>query len=360
MTTVHNSLIFISHASADKEAVALTDFLMHLFKLDTSDIVCTSSPGNGLCNGAQSYPEIERQIRNSAVVIFLLSRAYCESDDCKMEMAWGHSHSGRFIIHLESVRSSNKPKLLDSLSMNNWDRIGIAALAEHVKDKLNKTYSLLDWEREIEKLDFTGYQTQKENSDSASVQENSLGGSIIMGNAENNAAPIMLGNSAGGNIILEDNSNHYHAAQQQPQDDENTKRKAKLEEQGRLPLEDRTWYQLTATKKAEMNFLRNEISCGIRCAYVSAPFWSSEYDTECKAYVVRTFEQGYIQQTIGHHKLDPTYADNIWPYYFLIVSNRDKTLLEMHPHAVMCFRGSYREGMRWAEQLYNDVESKLL
>ena len=199
MTTAHNSLIFISHASADKEAVALTDFLMHLFKLDTSDIVCSSSPGNGLCNGAQSYPEIERQIRNSAVVIFLLSRAYCESDDCKMETSWGHSHSGRFIIHLESVRSSNKPKLLDSLSMNNWDRIGIAALAEHVKDKLNKTYSLLDWEREIEKLDFTGYQTQKENSDAASVQENSLGGSIIMGNVENNAAPIMLGNSAGGN-----------------------------------------------------------------------------------------------------------------------------------------------------------------
>lgn len=174
------------------------------------------------------------------------------------------------------------------------------------------------------------------------------------------SSPIVQGNHAGGNIILEDNSTHYHVAQQQPEGDENTKRQSKLEEQGRLPLEDRTWYQLTATKKAEMNFLRNEILCGIRCAYVSAPFWSSEYDTECKAYVVRTFEQGYIQYTIGHHKLDPTYADNIWPYYFLIVSNRDKTLLEMHPHAVMCFRGSYREGMRWAEQLYNDVESKLL
>ncbi len=174
------------------------------------------------------------------------------------------------------------------------------------------------------------------------------------------SAPVVQGNHAGGNIILEDNSTHYHVAQQQPEGDENTKRKAKLEEQGRLPLEDRTWYQLTATKKAEMNFLRNEISCGIRCAYVSAPFWSNEHDTECKAYVVRTFEQGYIQQTIGHHKLDPTYADNIWPYYFLIVSNRDKTLLEMHPHAVMCFRGSYRDGMTMAEQLYNDVESKFL
>ena len=174
------------------------------------------------------------------------------------------------------------------------------------------------------------------------------------------SSPVVQGNHAGGNIILEDNSTHYHVAQQQPEGDENTKRQSKLEEQGRLPLEDQTWYQLTATKKAEMNFLRNEISCGIRCAYVSAPFWSSEYDTECKAYVVRTFEQGYIQQTIGHHKLDPTYADNIWPYYFLIVSNRDKTLLEMRPHAVMCFRGSYREGMRWAEQLYNDVEGKLL
>lgn len=177
MTTAHNSLIFISHASADKEAVTLTDFLMHLFKLAPSDIVCTSSPGNGLCNGAQSYPEIKRQIRNSAVVIFLLSQAYCESDDCKMEMAWGHSHSGRFIIHLESVRSSNKPKLLDSLSMNNWDRIGIAALAEHVKDKLNKTYSLLDWEREIGKLDFS-----KNHPDDAIT-----------------AAPVVQGNSAGGN-----------------------------------------------------------------------------------------------------------------------------------------------------------------
>ena len=174
------------------------------------------------------------------------------------------------------------------------------------------------------------------------------------------SAPVVQGNHAGGNIILEDNSTHYHAAQQQPQDDENTKRKAKLEEQGSLPLEDRTWRKLTEAHKAEMNYLYNAMKCGIRCAYVSAPFWSSEYDTECKAYVIRTFEGGYIQQTIGHHKLDPTYADNIWPYYFLIVSNRDKTLLEMHPHAVMCFRGSYREGMRWAEQLYNDVESKLL
>lgn len=361
MTTAQNALIFISHASADKEAVTLTDFLMHLFKLAPSDIVCTSSPGNGLCNGAQSYPEIESQIRNSAVVIFLLSRAYCESDDCKMEMAWGYSHSGRFIIHLESVRSSNKPKLLDSLSMNNWDRIGIAALAEHVKDKLNKTYSLLDWEREIEKLDFTGHQTQKENSDAASVQENSLGGSIIMGNVENNAAPIMLGNSAGGNIILEDNSTHYHVAQQLPEGDESTKRKAKLEEQGSLPLEDRTWRKLTEAHKAEMDYLYKVMKCGIRCAYVSSPFWSCEYEAECKAYVIKTFERGYISKTLGPHKIDPAYTDNIWPYYFLIVSNGDKTILEMHPHEVMCFsKGLYRDGMTMAEQLYNDVESKLL
>ena len=183
------------------------------------------------------------------------------------------------------------------------------------------------------------------------------------GNTFNNkgsvSAPIVQGNHAGGNIILEDNSTHYHVAQQQPEGDENIKRQSKLEEQGRLPLEDRTWYQLTATKKAEMNFLRNEISCGIRCAYVSAPFWSSEYDTECKAYVVRTFEQGYIQQTIGKHKLPPAYTDNIWPYYFLIVSNGDKTILEMHPHEVMCFsKGSYRDGMTMAEQLYNDIDSK--
>ena len=155
MTTVHNSLIFISHASADKEAVALTDFLMHLFKLDTSDIVCTSSPGNGLCNGAESYPEIESQIRNSKVMIFLLSQAYCESDDCKMETSWGYQHPGRFIIHLEDVRSLNKPRLLATQSMNNWDRIGIAALAEHVKDRLNKVCSLQSWEREIGKLDFS-------------------------------------------------------------------------------------------------------------------------------------------------------------------------------------------------------------
>lgn len=178
-------------------------------------------------------------------------------------------------------------------------------------------------------------------------------------NKGSQSAPIVQGNHAGGNIILEDNSTHYHVAQQLPEGDESTKRKAKLEEQGRLPLEDRTWRKLTEAHKAEMDYLYNAMKCRIRCAYVSSPFWSSEYDTECKAYVIRTFEGGYIQQTIGHHKLDPAYTDNIWPYYFLIVSNRDKTLLEMHPHEVMCFRkGFYRDGMTMAEQLYNDIDSK--
>ena len=174
MTTAHNSLIFISHASADKEAVALTDFLMHLFKLDTSDIVCTSSPGNGLCNGAESYPEIESQIRNSEVVIFLLSQAYCESDDCKMETSWGYQHPGRFIIHLEDVRSLNKPRLLATQSMNNWDRIGIAALAEHVKERLNKVCSLQSWEREIGKLDFSKNHPDDEITAAPVVQQSSI------------------------------------------------------------------------------------------------------------------------------------------------------------------------------------------
>ena len=139
MTSTSLPKVFISHRSCDKSvASALCDLIQSSFRLQSADIVCTSADAHGIENGKSSYSELKKQLQNAAVVIYLISETFCQSEDCHYEIAWGFDLDSAFYFHLDGVTSLAKPRCVTHLSMNNFDPAGLTEL----KLRLNQVLQL--------------------------------------------------------------------------------------------------------------------------------------------------------------------------------------------------------------------------
>ena len=84
--------VFVSHSSNDTELVkALVDLLEKAFTLVEGDIRCTSLPGYGLESGAHTSTTLQQELRESQVVLGMLSQngRYSEWVLFELGAAWG-------------------------------------------------------------------------------------------------------------------------------------------------------------------------------------------------------------------------------------------------------------------------------
>lgn len=166
--------IFISHRSTDNDvAKALCDLIQSSFRLCSQDIICTSADAHGIENGKLSYAELKWQLQNANLVIYLLSKSFCESEDCHYEIAWGFDLDTAFYFHLDGVTSEHKPRCVCDKSMNNMTRIDLASLKIRLNEALYASADERKWAEKVEALiaEYGNYQKSKTHSVVQSVQE---------------------------------------------------------------------------------------------------------------------------------------------------------------------------------------------
>lgn len=146
MPNTPQAKIFISHRSTDKAvADALCDLIQSSFRLQSHDIICTSVDAHGIENGKLSYHELKQQLVNANLVIYLLSEAFCQSEDCHYEIAWGFDLKTGFYYHLDGVASSCKPRCVCHKSMYNLDEAGLTELKLRLFSVLREDYDERIW-----------------------------------------------------------------------------------------------------------------------------------------------------------------------------------------------------------------------
>ncbi len=173
MTSTSLPKVFISHRSCDKSvASALCDLIQSSFRLQSADIVCTSADAHGIENGKSSYSELKKQLQNAAVVIYLISETFCQSEDCHYEIAWGFDLDSAFYFHLDGVTSEYKPRCVCDKSMNNMTRVDLASLKVRLNEALNTSVDERKWAEKLEDLIevYGNYQKSKTHSANQQVQ----------------------------------------------------------------------------------------------------------------------------------------------------------------------------------------------
>lgn len=153
MTDTSQAKVFISHRSTDKTvANALCDLIQSSFKIDSQDIICTSADAHGIENGTPAYEELKKKLSNAKCVIFLLSKEFCQSEDCLYEIAWGFDLNTVFYFHLDGVASKFKPKCTVSQSMCNMNRVDLTKLKLRLERSLSLTVDDVKWTEKVEGL----------------------------------------------------------------------------------------------------------------------------------------------------------------------------------------------------------------
>ena len=140
--------IFISHSSEDKELVLLfVNLLTQGFHIDNNEIFCTSMD-NSLRVGEDFIKSIKEELRDSEIVIFLITPNYIASKFCIMEMgaAWAYKNNIVPIIvpPLDfNVLNDTPMKTIQALILNNGEEL------------FNRLYSHILVEKQIiARLDF--------------------------------------------------------------------------------------------------------------------------------------------------------------------------------------------------------------
>lgn len=148
MSNPTQAKVFISHRSCDKSvATALCDLIQSSYRLQSSEIVCTSADAHGVENGKPSYFELKKQLQSAAIVIYLISESFCQSEDCLYEIAWGFDLNSAFYFHLDGVTSLAKPHCVAHLSMNNFDHTGLTELKLRFNQALKEREDVRIWNK---------------------------------------------------------------------------------------------------------------------------------------------------------------------------------------------------------------------
>lgn len=156
MNKTPNIRIFISHNSKDKElASALIKLLRTAMSINNEEIRCTSVPGYGLSLGADTDEEIKKEVKESEILIGLLTPNSLQSSYVLFELGarWAME---RFFIPILSkgadfsdlpdpIRSKNAIKLDQSSNIHD--------LLQDISDELKTTLSKVSvYQKEIDLL----------------------------------------------------------------------------------------------------------------------------------------------------------------------------------------------------------------
>lgn len=110
--------VFISHAYKDRELVSeLVSLLRLTTSLGPQDIYYTSEDASGPENGENFMESTRANIRSAQVVVFVLSRAYFDSQICLAELgaAWALSTSRPLLLLIPPISYSDLKGILSNL-----------------------------------------------------------------------------------------------------------------------------------------------------------------------------------------------------------------------------------------------------
>jgi hypothetical protein len=134
--------IFISHASKDKKlADAFVDLLVLGLNIDSNEIFCTSLEGLGIPTGENFIEFIKEQIKDSEIVISLLSHNYYDSAFCLCELGASWVLSGEhYPIVIQPLRVSDIEAVLKNSQMRMIDSDSdLSELKDELEDVLDLT-----------------------------------------------------------------------------------------------------------------------------------------------------------------------------------------------------------------------------
>lgn len=133
----YHKRVFITHSSLDKElAEILVKYIRLSAELPAAQVFCTSIDGHGIPTGAAFMDFIRRQLRNTTLVVPLVTPAYLDSVFCQWELGavWARSGLSIFPIRVDQIAYNSLPAPLAQLQVARLDPRGLGELATRVTE----------------------------------------------------------------------------------------------------------------------------------------------------------------------------------------------------------------------------------
>lgn len=129
--------VFISHARKEGEAAGiLARAILHGCKLAEKEITCTSCPQFALTECKDSNSLLQGKIKEAKILIYLISPAFCESENCCNEVEWGCKKRNKIAFHIKGVRDKEKPLNLVDANFLELSEHGMIDLKNYLIEKL--------------------------------------------------------------------------------------------------------------------------------------------------------------------------------------------------------------------------------
>lgn len=131
--------VFISHSSKDAEVARLfCSYLEAAYQISQNDIFCTSKVDNGLKNDSYFFPRIQAALKQSEVIIYLVSDKFLSSKDCLMELGMGYYNQNtiRCTFLMGSATQDDLPGML--LGRQNLGNIEMPGALSSLKSEISE------------------------------------------------------------------------------------------------------------------------------------------------------------------------------------------------------------------------------
>jgi hypothetical protein len=140
---VQGGRIFVTHASSDQPlAEALARYILSTSQLDESQVFCSSAEGMGIPVGDQLINHLESVLRNTSVVVQLVTPAYLRSEYCMWELGatWIRRSIQKFPMHVPEINPADiREGPLAHRIMSPIDEVGLSELHRRICEKLKLT-----------------------------------------------------------------------------------------------------------------------------------------------------------------------------------------------------------------------------
>lgn len=134
-------MVFISHSSKDVNLVNHLNSLLTSLGIKSEDIFCSSLEGQGVKNGLRISDEIQKNMKKSSLIIYVITQNFLKSTYCTNELGAGwilNDEKRLFILKAEDVKNEELIGFINSeYKYSLFDQAGISDLCDIVFELFN-------------------------------------------------------------------------------------------------------------------------------------------------------------------------------------------------------------------------------
>lgn len=134
-------MVFISHSSKDVNLVNHLNSLLTSLGIKSEDIFCSSLEGQGVKNGLRISDEIQKNMKKSSLIIYVITQNFLKSTYCTNELGAGwilNDEKQLFILKAEDVKNEELIGFINSeYKYSLFDQAGISDLCDIVFELFN-------------------------------------------------------------------------------------------------------------------------------------------------------------------------------------------------------------------------------